>query len=71
MIVELIGILATLIVLLSFLFNKMKTIRIINIIGCICFIVYGILINSFSVYMLNGILLIIHIIKLIKGNKDG
>lgn len=64
--IEILGIVATLFVLLSFLFNKPKTIRIVNIIGAVVFVVYGILINSISVWLLNGALIGIHIYYLIK-----
>lgn len=64
---EILGITASILVLISFLFDDIKQIRFINIIGCIVFIIYGILINSFSVWFLNGALLIMHIIKLFKS----
>lgn len=70
---EALGIISSLLVLISFLFNNMKIVRIVNIIACIVFIIYGISINSFSVIFLNGALIIVHIVKIIKekGNKDG
>lgn len=64
--VELIGICGTLFVLLSFLMKKVNKIRIVNIIGAILFVIYGLLINAFSTWLLNSILIIIHIIYLIK-----
>ena len=64
---EIIGIIASIIVLISFLMKGEKRIRIVNIFGAICFVIYGILINAFSVWFLNGVLLIIHIIKLLKS----
>ena len=64
---ELIGVLASIIVLISFLFNNIRIIRIINIMGCMLFVIYGICINAFSVWFLNAALAIIHIIKLIKN----
>lgn len=64
---EILGITASILVLISFLFDDIKQIRFINIIGCIVFIIYGILINSFSVWFLNGALLIMHIIKLFES----
>lgn len=67
---EIIGVIASVIVLISFVMNGEKKIRIINIIGAILFIVYGILINAFSVWFLNGALLFVHVYKLIKLNKD-
>ena len=68
---EIIGLLATLFVLLSFLMKKIELVRIINIIGATLFVVYGILINSLSTWLLNGVLIIIHIIYLVKkgGHK--
>ena len=66
---EAIGVLASVIVLLSFIMNGESKIRIINIIGALLFTVYGVLINAFSVWFLNGTLLIVHIYKLIKLKK--
>lgn len=64
--IEAIGILATVFVLISFLFRNPKQIRIVNIIGAILFVVYGILISSLSVWLLNGALIAIHIYYLCK-----
>ena len=58
---ESIGILASIIVLISFIAKGENKIRIINIIGALVFVIYGLLINSFSVWFLNGILVIIHL----------
>ena len=64
---EIIGIIATLFVLVSFLFTNEKRIRQVNIIGAAIFVGYGIYISALSVYVLNGALVIIHIYKLYKG----
>lgn len=64
--IELLGTLASVVVLISFTQNKEINIRLINIIGCIMFIVYGILIKAWSVALLDGSLLILHIYKLIR-----
>lgn len=64
--VEILGIIATLFVLAAFMLNNVKQIRIVDLIGAILFVVYGILIHSLSVSLLNGILIIIHLYKLIK-----
>ena len=64
--VEILGIIATLFVLAAFMLNDVKQIRIVDLIGAILFVVYGILIHSLSVSLLNGILIIIHLYKLIK-----
>lgn len=63
---EIIGTIASTIVLISFLCKSERKIRTINIVGCILFVIYGILIGSFSVWFLNGALILIHVYKLIK-----
>lgn len=64
---EIIGTIASIIVLLSFLMKGEKRIRLINILGAITFVIYGVLIGAFSVWLLNSILVVIHIYKLIKS----
>lgn len=68
--IEIIGTIASIMVLISFLMKGEKNIRLINIIGALIFIIYGLSINAFSVWFLNGTLFLIHIIKLIKLNKE-
>lgn len=58
---EIIGITATLFVLASFLVNDIRKVRLINIVGATLFVVYGYLIGAFSTWLLNGLLIIIHI----------
>jgi hypothetical protein len=64
--VEALGILATIFVLISFLFKSTLKIRLVNIIGAVLFVIYGLLINSISVWLLNGALIIIHLYFIIK-----
>ena len=59
--IEVLGILASIFVLISFTFKEQKKIRCINMIGCIIFIIYGILINSISVVFLNLCTFFIHV----------
>lgn len=63
---EIIGTLASIFVLISFLCKSERKIRIVNIIGALFFVIYGVLINSFSVWFLNGALILIHLYKLLK-----
>lgn len=67
--VEVIGLLATTLVLISFLFTGEKQIRVINIIGAAIFVVYGLILQALSVWLMNGILIIVHLYKLYKLNK--
>ena len=69
-IIEIIGIFAAAFILLSFLCNGERQIRIVNTIGAVLFVIYGILINALSVYLMNGILIIVHIRKLFKLKKE-
>lgn len=63
---EAVGVIASVFVLLSFLFKNATTIRAVNIIGAALFVIYGLSINAFSVWFLNGILIIIHIFFILK-----
>ena len=67
--IEVLGTLASVLVLISFMMKGETKIRIINIVGAITFVIYGVLIGAFSVWMLNGILCLVHVYKLIKGKK--
>lgn len=65
--VEIIGTIASVIILISFLFNDEKTIRITNIGGAAIFVVYGVMSGAFSVWLLNAGLILIHLYKLNKN----
>ena len=67
---ELIGVVASVIVAMSFISRKQKIIRIINIIGSILFIIYGALINSPSVFLLNSLAIIINVTRIIQHIKQ-
>ena len=74
---EIIGICATVFVLISFLMRDIKWVRIINIVGAILFVVYGALIGALSTWLLNALLVVIHIAYLVRdeikkkrGEKD-
>lgn len=61
---ELIGMLGTIFVLVSFLQKNEEKIRQINIIGASLFIIYGIITKTYSTAILNTALFFIHLIKL-------
>ena len=64
--VEIIGTMASIIVLISFLMKGEEKIRAVNIFGALMLVVYGYLIHSFSTCFLNAMLVIIHTVKLLK-----
>lgn len=67
--IEFIGIVASVLVLISFVSSNMKKVRTINTLGCVLFVIYGVLIHSVSVWFLNGACFILQIYKLVKENK--
>ena len=70
--IELVGIIAGIIVLGSFLSKEQKRIRIVNAIGSVVFIVYGVLITSYATIFLNGVMVLVQIVYLLrmKGDKE-
>lgn len=68
--IELLGTIASIIVLISFLMKNEKQIRLVNILGAFIFVIYGICINAFSVWFLNGSLCLVHIYRLFKIKED-
>ena len=68
--VEWMGLLAAALVLVSFLMKDERTIRIVNIVGAVVFVVYGILIKSASVWVMNFALVAVHIARLVKLDKQ-
>jgi len=63
---EIIGIVATLFIVFAFTRNGEKQIRILDLVGAALFVIYGVLIQSFSTILLNGILIAVQIFKLYK-----
>lgn len=64
---ELLGILATMFVVVAFSLSGEVRIRIFDLVGAVLFVAYGFIIDSFSTMLLNGILVLIHIVKLYKA----
>lgn len=71
MIFEVLGTIASVMVLISFLMKSEKNIRTINIFGALLFVVYGIGIGAFSVWFLNGSLCLVHLYRLHKLKTEG
>lgn len=66
---EVLGTLASILVLISFLMKSEKNIRAINVFGASLFVIYGIAINAFSVWLLNGALCVVHTVRLLRLKK--
>lgn len=63
---ELIGITGTVLILIGFLSDSEKKIRIFDMMGSVCFVAYGALVGAWSNILLNGALIIIHVVKIHK-----
>lgn len=66
---EWIGILGSVAIIIAFLFKDTIKIRIADAIGAALFIVYGILIHSFSNVLLNAVLIAVQIWRLLEHGK--
>ena len=64
---EWIGLVASAFILVSFFFSKQMLIRIVNLCGCVVFVIYGILLPSYSTAIMNLALIIVHVVFLVKG----
>ena len=70
LIYELIGYTASLLVVLSLMTSAIVRLRVVNMIGAFTFSVYGILIESIPVALMNGIIVGVNIYYLIKIYRD-
>lgn len=67
--IEILGIVASLFVISAFLFKNVKTIRILDGVGALLYVIYGILIHSYANILLNTVLIAVQIYHLHKLNK--
>ena len=67
--IELIGYIATVFILASFVISNLKTLRVINMIGGGLWMVYGFVMGSSSIFIGNLLMVLIHIVKLYQENK--
>lgn len=68
---EIIGYLASLGVLVSFLFSDMKKLRIVNTIGCLLFVAYGLFLHySWPIIITNLSICCINIYHLMKAKPE-
>lgn len=66
---EIIGWIATIIILVSFLYSGVK-LRIINFFGALTWVFWGAMMGTWNVIILNVLIMIIHSYKLYKMRKD-
>jgi len=71
--VEFIGYAASAFVLLSFLMKRMIMLRIINVIGCSLFVIYGILLWSFPIILTNVAIVLVNtyfVVRILGKQKE-
>lgn len=67
---ELIGITGSLMIILAFLFKDIVKVRVADTVGAMLFVVYGVLIHSFSTVFLNLVLIGVQVVQLAKLKKS-
>lgn len=68
--VEILGVIASVIIAISFFTNGEKRIRAINSIGSAMFLIYGFLLGSVSLVILNTVSIIVNLIKIKKLKEE-
>ena len=67
--IEWIGYAASLFVLLSFLMRNITTLRYVNTLGCMFFVIYGILLNSYPIIITNAAIILVNLYYLFLNRK--
>ncbi len=67
--VDIIGYAAMIALMLSFTMKDIKKLRIINTVGCILFVVYGLMLNSWPIVITNAFITIVNFYHLTKRNN--
>lgn len=62
---DIFGYLASVFIVLAFFFSNIKTIRIVNAIGCICFVIYAAVYEAWPVLIPNALLLFVQLFYII------
>lgn len=65
MMLDIFGIFCSLVLIASFSVKGEKNIRIVNFIGGLLFVIYGIMVGAVGTWLSNGVICIIHIVRFI------
>lgn len=68
--VEWFGYLASLFVLMSFLMRNITTLRYVNTLGCIFFVIYGVLLSSWPIIITNAAIIMVNFYYLFINKKE-
>ncbi len=71
-ITEWVGYIASIVLIISFMMKNVNTLRIVNSVGALLFVIYGIMLTiSWPIIITNGFILLLNIYYLtVKRNKD-
>ena len=67
---EWLGIAGTLFIILAFTMNGEREIRVLDLIGALLFVIYGVTIHSFSTVLLNVVLVVVQAYKLLRRRSE-
>lgn len=67
--VEWFGYLASLFVLMSFLMRNIIALRYVNTLGCMFFVIYGVLLNSWPIIITNAAIILVNLYYLFLNKK--
>lgn len=67
---EWLGIAGTLFIILAFTMNGERKIRVLDLIGALLFVIYGVTIHSFSTVLLNVVLVVVQAYKLLRRRYE-
>ena len=69
-VIEWIGYLASILIVVSLTMTSIIKLRVINTIGCILFVIYGVLVKSYPVALSNFAIILINLYNLYKIKKE-
>lgn len=67
--IEVLGYLSTVIVAISFLMKDVIKLRLVNSVGCLCFVIYGVLIGAIPVALLNALIVAINLYYIFQAKR--
>lgn len=68
--IEWIGYLASILIVISMFMKDIFKLRFINLVGCILFVIYGLIIEAYPVALANGIIVFVNLYYLYKLFKE-
>lgn len=67
--IEWVGYIASAMIVVSLIMTSIVKLRIINTIGCVLFVIYGVIVGAYPVSVANGLIVIINLYNLYKLQK--